>query len=244
MDRFNYLPNHKYYNNTDGVILDSNGKALRGYSISGENIGDYDEGTGKYKISIKLSGKNLFNYSAVDNDNLINCVRGYFTRNVTTITKHQNACTIFIPCKPNTTYTASRSTEYSNFHFGYTVELPAVDVVVLGAKSADNRGPTLTIETGDDAKYLVVYIYNGFSEPGALPEILQSIQIEEGATATEYEPYKGNTYNIYLDAPLTGVIDSTLDKTLPAIETNNGYNNIMVCTSKQPDDALWQYYKQ
>ena len=38
-------------------------------------------------------------------------------------------------------------------------------------------------------------------------EIRDSIQIEKGSTATSYEPYKGETKHIYLDAPLRKIGD-------------------------------------
>ena len=65
-----------------------------------------------YKIPVRLRGKNLF-----DKDNAAYLI-GYFTKNVADITTHANARTIYIPCEPNTTYTISRNTSYSNFHFG------------------------------------------------------------------------------------------------------------------------------
>lgn len=244
-NRHSFLPNHKYYYHEGWVIPDSDGSPLRYWAFSaGENVGDYDEATGKYIIPIRVSGKNLFNYAAVDNDKLINCVRGHFSRSVTTITTHQNACTIFIPCKPNTTYTISRSIENSNLHFGYTAKLPEVGVIVYEAKSVNSKtDKTLTIKTGEDAKYLVAYIYNGFAEPGKLPEILQSIQIEEGATNTEHEAFKSKMHNIYLDAPISdNVIDSWLDD-MPTIETFKGYNNIMVLTNGPTELFSCEYYK-
>lgn len=77
MDRFNYLPNHRYYENADGVIYDSNGKPLRGYSISGENVGDYDEENGKYIIPIQVCGKNLFDENILLNNPYLASVNDY-----------------------------------------------------------------------------------------------------------------------------------------------------------------------
>ena len=145
-------------------------------------------------------GKNLF-----DKDNATYLI-GYFTKNVTDITTHANARTIYIPCKPNTTYTISRNTSYSNFHFGYTTTFPATGVAVSGAISSASTSLTLT--TGANAKYLVSYIYNGYSEEGtenAWNTIIGGIQIEEGTSATDYEPYiTPQTQTATITSPLAG----------------------------------------
>ena len=134
-------------------------------------------------------GKNLF-----DKDNAAYLI-GYFNKANTAITTHANARTIYIPCEPNTTYTISRNTSYTNFHFGYTTVLPAVGVAVNGVNGdATGSVTSLTLTTGADAKYLVSYIYNGYSEEGtsnAWDTIIGGIQIEESTSATEYEPYRG-----------------------------------------------------
>ena len=76
MDRFRLLPSYHYYNDSTGAIETRYKKPLRDYKISGnsiqegtpspdnpieiESVGDYDAETGKYKIPIEVSGKNLF----------------------------------------------------------------------------------------------------------------------------------------------------------------------------------------
>ena len=74
MDRFRILPNYRYYDSADGIIKTAYEKPLRDYKIYGnsvqngtpspdnpieiQNVGDYDEETGKYKISIEVSNEN------------------------------------------------------------------------------------------------------------------------------------------------------------------------------------------
>ena len=169
---------------------------LREQSVPHTAVSDYpvtltDALAGESLRGIKVyggCGKNLF-----DKDNAAYLI-GYFTKNVTDITTHANARTIYIPCKPNTTYTISRNTSYSNFHFGYTTTLPANGVAVSGAISAASTSITsLTLTTGANAKYLVSYIYNGYSEEGtenAWNTIIGGIQIEQGSTATAWKEYK------------------------------------------------------
>lgn len=178
------------------------GESLRECRIYGSAAGVGDADGDVYKIPVRLRGKNLF-----DKDNATYLI-GYFTKNVTDITTHANARTIYIPCKPNTTYTISRNTSYSNFHFGYTTTLPATGVAVSGAISAASTSITsLTLTTGANAKYLVSYIYNGYSEEGtenAWNTIIGGIQIEEGTSATDYEPYiTPQTQTVTLTSPLS-----------------------------------------
>lgn len=74
MDRFRMLPNYRYYDSTNGIITTAYERHLRDYKIYGnsvqngtpspdnpieiQSVGDYDEETGKYKISIEVSNEN------------------------------------------------------------------------------------------------------------------------------------------------------------------------------------------
>lgn len=87
--------------------------------------------------------------------------------------------------------------------------MPATGVAVSGAISAASTSITsLTLTTGADAKYLVSYIYNGYSEEGtsnAWNTIIGGIQIELGGAATDYEPYIApQTQTATLTSPLSG----------------------------------------
>lgn len=179
------------------------GESLRGLKVYGSAAGVGDAYGDVYKIPVRLRGKNLF-----DKDNAAYLI-GYFNKTNTAITTHANARTIYIPCEPNTTYTISRNTSYSYFYFGYTTVLPAVGVAVNGSVSAASTSITsLTLTTGADAKYLVSYIYNGYSEEGtsnAWDTIIGGIQIELGGAATDYEPYiTPQTQTATLKLPLSG----------------------------------------
>ena len=98
--------------------------------------------------------------------------------------------TVYIPCKPNTTYTVSKLFDQTKNRFtvAYTKETPNYRVQTYGT-IYNSTGYTITITTGADAKYLVAYIWlNGGS---TTPEdMINSIQIEEGTTATPYEEHK------------------------------------------------------
>ena len=49
---------------------------------------------------------------------------------------------------------------------------------------------TITVTTPSNAKYLLVYLYSSAAETMSLQTILDSVQIELGAEATEYEEYR------------------------------------------------------
>ncbi len=102
--------------------------------------------------------------------------------------------TIYIPCKPNTTYTVSKLYDVAKnrFALGYTNTEPTYSMQVEGYISNANVS-NLTITTGKNAKYLLAYVWitGGTS---TYQEMLDSIKIEEGIQATAYSPYNcGNT---------------------------------------------------
>ena len=151
---------------------------------------------GNYKDFIrKGTGKNLFDK---DNANVLNCMINTSTHK---IASNSYAKTIYITCKPNTTYTISKIAG-NTFIVAYCTDIPDEDVSVRGDIS-DNTGSVITITTDDNAKYLVATI---FYSTGTIDRTLtlqgaeDRLQIEEGQTRTLYEPfgYKDKWY-IYRD---------------------------------------------
>ena len=125
-------------------------------------------------------GKNKFN-----KDDAASIINGYVS---TTIREGNNTRTVFIKCKPNTTYTVSK-TAGQRFVIAYTKELPDIGVTVYGSVSG-NTASSLTITTSSDAEYVVAYIYNSDNDSGTAEQMIASIQIEEGSSATSYAPYE------------------------------------------------------
>ena len=141
---------------------------------------------------VKVEGKNLFdknNYSSYD---------GYISGTGTvSIVSAANNKIVYIPCLPSTQYTISKISSM-RFRIGYSIDIPNANVNVYGLLNNDN-GTSLTITTGNDAKYLVVYLYNGnLSGEKSLEDIINSLQIEKSSTASEYEEHKEQTYPINL----------------------------------------------
>ena len=146
--------------------------------------------TGWTGASAARTGKNLFNKT---NTSLQIANADIFNSKIETGTSGRLIC--FIPCVPDTNYTVSRNRVIENerFQVGYTIESPSNNVSVLGLVYAESAGTigdsmTLTVKTGENARYLVVWAYWG-----GQANALDTLQIEFGSTATDYEPYQGTT---------------------------------------------------
>ncbi len=199
--------------------------------------------TGLSNVKITRSGKNLFDKT--DTSRILhNC---YFDIGSTFGYIHGSADrdTVYIPCKPNTTYTASRLRVYTSERFciGYTKEIPVSEVTkvygtIVGLVPGNVGEPiSVTITTGEDARYLVLYAYwRGLSEA------LDSLQIELGSVATEYEPYQGETYSVTF-SDIQGAPATVYGGTLTVNEDGSGQ---LVVDQKQCDlgSLNWQYDSQ
>ena len=129
--------------------------------------------------------KNLF-----DKNNANNLLNNVSINNGTSVISNANGFyTLRIDCKPNTTYTISKVVS-SRFIVAYSNNLTYTSGETLLGKVSNNSATKLTITTGENAKTLYVF-YSHLSDETTytLQEILDSIQIEEGSTATPYEPY-------------------------------------------------------
>lgn len=143
--------------------------------------------SGWSSVEVSSAGVNLF-----DKTNALD-VSAYFGTKLLSSTNHK---TIYIPCKPNTTYTVINSAN-NRRNVGYTTVLPAVNVDVYGIATG-------TITTGPDAKYLVCYCYNQNVDTVTYQDVLNAIQLELGTTATDYEPYNGISTTINLGQTVYG----------------------------------------
>ena len=194
-------------NGTDTAIIEE-AKMLSNYRIYGnsiqegtptpdnpveiESVGDLvtdtnDTNYGKYKIPIKVTGKNLFDQSLFNTDVGTNAI--YITYEI-----------------PNGTYTMS--TNYSNYTYANVFVFSGT--ITSGISSPDNG---VTINTPrtiivSDGHFTVAY--RSANAQGDINPKNFNWQLEEGNTATTYEPYQEPiTYNIYLNEPLRKIGDYT-----------------------------------
>lgn len=139
-----------------------------------------------------IHSRNLFD------KNNVNVLNAYFVdgaNNITADTSGNNK-TIYIPCKPNTTYTIQKTASPSNRAIGYTTTTPAVGVAVQGATNISANTTTGSITTGNNARYLVIRVWSSSQDTITYDQMIASVQIEEGTTATPYKSFTTNEINV------------------------------------------------
>lgn len=142
--------------------------------------------------TIKVEGKNLFD------KNNYNSINAYFTANSPTITSSSSDRTIYIPCEPNTTYTISKNLVAYGRAVGYTSTIPAISSSVEGVIIISANNVSGTITTGANANYLVIRAFNAGQDTLTYQQVLASIQIEKSSTASTFEPYVSQSYQVNL----------------------------------------------
>lgn len=158
-------------------------------------------------------GKNLF-----DKDNY-NLFKGYLnpTSTGSFFAENTSAETIYIKCLPNTTYTVSRKFLENNFRVGSGVNIPITGEQMTQLINEPNA-TEITITTGENDNYLYVYVrWVGQSEH-TLANILDSLQIEQGDTATPYESYINKKIHTKND---NGVYEEFYDETNLEVYSTN-----------------------
>ena len=143
--------------------------------------------------TVRITGKNLFD------KNTANVLDGVYIHAANAkILPAAGTKVCYIPIAGGRTYTVSK-VRSSRFLIGTTHDTPAVNVAVLESASGNSATTELTLTASDDAKYLAVFFYREASDPTITPdEIMATIQIEAGSSATDYEPYQGQSYDIDL----------------------------------------------
>lgn len=155
--------------------------------------------------SIEIVGKNLFDKN---NANILdNCVTG----SAPALQEVEGCKTLYIPCKSNTTYTVSKVVS-TRFIVCTTDTTPAIGVGT-SVRSIDLTGTYITITTGASAKYLCVFYYYSATDTLTEQQILDTIMIEYGSTATTYQAYQRQSFSINLASKnLANNILGTTDK--------------------------------
>ena len=146
---------------------------------------DGEEAMGNLVVD-SIRSKNIFgNYTIVN---------GYLFETRMSIRNVASDRLAFIECKPNTTYTISRSVITSSFRVSDYTSIPQmtdsyVDYTVPTVVE-NNSGTTMTYTTSSTAKYLVIHYGNALNDTATnLTNTLKTMQVEEGTEATTYSPY-------------------------------------------------------
>lgn len=161
---------------------DNNLPYLKGLQSSFEDkliTDENDANNGKYKVDYKVTGKNKFDKSkTLDGYEISNEGHGAINTNTKWF------ITDFIPVIPNTSYTISGKSN-GNVVMCYNKNKQAMSNITSGGTSY--------ITIPNNVRYIKL---NGFLTQK------DTFQIEEGDTATTYEPYKEYTKTFYLNSPL------------------------------------------
>ena len=162
-----------------------------------------------------IRSKNMFNKNG---NNVLN--GAFINASNNTIGSNANTKCVYTEIKPSTAYTVSK-TKGNRFAIGFSSTLPALNVSLTGV--IDNSSATSLTGTSDaNSQYLVVYIYNSGADTETFEDIIATLQIEEGTTATEYTSYQElNPQNFKNEEIVVGSIRS---KNL-ATTNNNFYKN-------------------
>lgn len=163
----------------DGYVNDNFANALKG-TASGVSVRLDDVSPNEHMLGVKVKSKNLFD------KNNANIIAGYIDANV--ITKATTSRCIYIPCNPNTTYTVSKIAT-ARFVVAFTNVIPTAGTAVTN-RVQNYTATSITATSGADSKYIVVWPYNSvYDTTTTIDEILATVQIELGTTATAYTPY-------------------------------------------------------
>ena len=154
--------------------------------------------TGWTGAKVTRTGKNLFDK---ENANVLNAY--LYGALIKPGSLHR---IVYIDCKPSTTYIISNSAN-GRVSCTCTKDVPQINT------TGTDYSSTGTITTTADSKYLCVYCYNGSTDTVTFQEVIDALKIELGSTATDYEPYQGDTYDIAFPTEAGTVYGGTLDVT-------------------------------
>ncbi len=181
-------------------------------------VGDYNETTGKYEIPIKVSGKNLFDYTQIKETSTIKQVEngiklsGY----ATSVGIKPSKFLEMTGLKEGDTITVSRKIETINGEIDNGCSMGAItflsknsNVKSFNLISYNKQSATIVIPPNFiDDNFYGLYFYGPCSN-ASYEAVFTDIQIEKGEQATEYEKYQGlNVTNITLDNVLMNVSES------------------------------------
>lgn len=165
---------------------------------------EYDEEKGKYKVKVKVVGKNLLDVSncefiSIDGSNVSPPIVQGSEIHLSNIRNNEQGYKVRV--KPNTEYTSY--VKASNGEFRHSI----YDIYGNKLSTGDNFSSTSyvsqkTFNSGNNN-----YIIFKLSKHTADNIIITQCQLEQGTEATPYEPYKESVIEFYIDEPLRGIGD-------------------------------------
>lgn len=186
--------------------FDIKGNSIQNGTPSPSNKVEIQSAGDSNSINIEICAKNIFNKN---NANIIN---GYIDTTHSSITSSSSARSIYIPCKPNTTYTIQKLASPNARAIAYTTELPVIGTETYGFVNIAANETSGAITTGNDAKFLIIRLWTSTQDTTVtLEEMLASVQIEENPTKTTYKNYQGQSFLVTTQQPFRK-IDNLADE--------------------------------
>ena len=175
----------------------------------------YFEGMGSVEMpTLTTTGKNLFDINKINtnyhnyNDNSEVTVEN---NKLTIVSKNNERSYINqlepLYLKPNTEYTfsitGSSTGNYRRVHFGTKTDVDNNQYkIIVFSEVEETKNVTFTT---DDTGYLFIHFYPSTSSIAT--SIFYNMQLEEGSTATSYEPFKSNILTVNEEVELRGIGD-------------------------------------
>ena len=156
---------------------------------------------GMGSISEKIVKKNLFNKT-------INILDNMTINNNTMKIVADNTCKLsYLPCKPNTTYTISRSSPMSDrFWISTSENIPKIGETLLSLNMVSNSTTTaITMTTPANAHYMIIRCIK--NQVDNYIDYIATIQVEYGNQATTYTSYQEQDYSIFVQKPMRSIGD-------------------------------------
>jgi len=149
--------------------------------VTGEQTVTVSDGVSSQTFEVNL-GKNLFDKS---NPNVIVGTVEAGGYNASGSNK-----SFYLECESNTTYTIQKRNDGDTNRFAIaTADTIPVQGTAMAGVIQRNNDSSITITTGNDAKYIVCTFYRTTESTLTEQELIDSIQVELGSTATPYAPY-------------------------------------------------------
>lgn len=183
--------------------------SLIDYKIYGDSV---QNGTPTPETPVEVQSVGEKTINLFDKDNVNNIFCGYISSKklYAYSTTSGASKTTYIICKPNTTYTVSRQVLSKRFVVASGIYPPAIDIEFTNQVSNGNA-LDIQITTGSEDTYLYVWFYNSSIDTEfSYDEVINGLRIEEGSTATEYEPY--NKYKVPVVARGKNLLDRNLSQ--------------------------------
>ena len=165
---------------------------------------------------IRHIGKNEF-YGGNINTIWYNSNSGKFTSSTT-------FKSFIMKVKPNTQYVISKKNASNRFAIVTSQSEPAVGNYYKRLVVGYNESNTsYAFKTENDENYILFGVYNGTDET-EIAKAIEEIQLEEGSTPTQYEPYRGEDYNLNLGSIELCKIGNYQDTMFKNVAGDENYN--------------------